>query len=203
LFAIPRVFRRVEDFFGEVKAKPGTPRPDLRARPAHPAGEVLEMADGISEITAVTGASGFEDPDESAVGRRENFEDRFIRREVSHPGFVELENRLGGFASAPLGLGVTQRVQIELRAFFTAVAAGDGEIEDLPDFGQPRACWIFQTHRQKNSQLGAGRRDSIHDHAKIAWKAAHRIMNPRFARVMRWVSGAASERIPRSIGWVT
>src|SRR6478735_919155 len=69
LLAIAGKPGRIQEFPGEVKTQPGTPGANFRTRTAHPAGEVLEMADRISHVAAISGRRVFHDPAESAVGR--------------------------------------------------------------------------------------------------------------------------------------
>ena len=139
LLAIAGELAGIQRFFREVKAQPGAPGTDFRPRAAHPAGEMLKMADGISHVAALPGSGVFHDPDERAVGRRVGFQNRLIAREIRHPGFVELENRLCGFSGNPLGLGETQGVVVEFRVFRMAVTTGQREVVDLGNFRKPRA----------------------------------------------------------------
>jgi hypothetical protein len=126
--AVAREAGAAEGFFREVKAEPGAPGADLRARAAHPAGEVLKMADGIPEIAMIAAGCRFQNPNQRAIWRRVGLENRVIRREVRHPGFVQLENRLRGFSNAPLRLCVGERVSIEIRALRRPMPVGERKI---------------------------------------------------------------------------
>lgn len=82
------------------------------------------MADGIAQKTVIAGRGGFHDPNQRAVGRWVDLQNGIIGVQFGHPGFIELENGLGGFAGNPLGLGVAQGVEVEFHAFRMTVAAG-------------------------------------------------------------------------------
>jgi len=83
------------------------------------------MADRITEVAAVASRGVFKNPGQRAVGRRVRQQHRIVAGQVSHPGFIELENRLRRFPGKPLRLRVSQRVQIEFRALGRAVSASD------------------------------------------------------------------------------
>jgi len=124
---------------GKVHAAPGAPRTNGATRPAHPAGQMLEMPYRITQKTASAIRGTPDDPRQCRVGRRVGGEHRIVRFEIGHPCLVELEHRLGRLAGNPLRLGVSQRVEIEIRAAVFAVAAGDGVIHRAVDGREMRA----------------------------------------------------------------
>lgn len=72
------------------------------------------------------------------------FQYGFIALEIRHPGFVELEDGLGGFSGNPLGLGVAQGVEVEIRTFRVAVATGQRKVVSSGNFREPRAGGIWR-----------------------------------------------------------
>lgn len=90
------------------------------------------MADRVSEIATRTIRGVTEDPNERLIGMAE------IARMFGHPGFVELEDRLGRLAADPLRLCVTQRVLIELRSALLSMTPREREIMNFFHCGQPR-----------------------------------------------------------------
>ena len=79
LLAIPREFGTIENFFREMETQPRPPSADFSAGTSrHPACQMLEMADGISEVAVVASGGGGEDPDQCSVGRGLSFQDGFV-----------------------------------------------------------------------------------------------------------------------------
>ena len=70
LLAVPRIGGAVENLLCEMEANPRAPRTDFRAGTADPTGEMLEMADWISEITAMAVTGFFQNPGQRLIGRR-------------------------------------------------------------------------------------------------------------------------------------
>ncbi len=70
LLAVPRVVGAAENLLRQMKANPRAPGPDGRTGSGDPAGEMLEMADWISEITAMPVRGFFQNPSERLIGRR-------------------------------------------------------------------------------------------------------------------------------------
>ena len=92
-FNLGEVFRELvfgEDFQGEVEAGPGAPGSEGGTLSGHTGGEVLEMADRISDEEAVLAM--IEKPDEGGVGSWQGDD---------HGRFIELEDGLGGFPLKP------------------------------------------------------------------------------------------------------
>ncbi len=92
------------------------------------------MPHWIAKKPALARCGGAQDPDKGAVWRRMLFEEPTRIVKIRHPGLVQLKNRLSGLSGEPLGLGKTQRIQIELRTFRRAVPTGDPEIMNPFDF---------------------------------------------------------------------
>lgn len=116
---------------GQMQAHPCPPRADFGTRAAHPAGEVLEVADRVSEVARVSIGGVPQDPNERLIGMS------MIARMLGHPGLVDLEDRLGRLSADPLGLGITQRVLIERGPALVAVPPRDREIMNFFHLGQP------------------------------------------------------------------
>lgn len=146
LAAIRRKTRGRQDAPCHVKTQPGPPGADVRTRATHPAGEMLEMAHRISQITGISGSRPDKHPNQRLIGSRKRSEHRISARQIRHPCLVELEDGLRRLPGHPLRLGVTQRVLIELRAPLAAMPAGDREIMNLTHFGKPWTRWIHGRH---------------------------------------------------------
>lgn len=159
LHAIPGKPRGIETPLCEMEARPRPPRANFRPRTGHPAGEVLEMANRISEITAISRSSGFQNPNQCAVGRWVRFQDLLTPGQIRHPRLVELEDCLRGFPTYPLGLGIAQRVQIEFAALRMTMAAGQQEIVDSGKFRQPRTGKILTM--SADGTIGTNTRNGI------------------------------------------
>lgn len=137
LLVIGWKFIRRKDAAGEVEASPGAPGTDFLPLTGHPGGEVLEVADGITQEWAV--GAILKEPDEHRVGRRMKLEDRLVAAEVGHEGLVELENGLGRLGFTPQRLGVAEGGVVEAVAFRRGVNTGYHVPVRVRHFGKKRA----------------------------------------------------------------
>lgn len=139
LMAVAGMKTRRRNPLSEMHAAPCAPGPELGTRPAHPAGEMLEVAHRIAQIATVSRSAVGNDPYQRGIGSRMLIPNGIIRRKIRHPRLVELQDRLSRFSGNPLGLGIAQRVPIKRRATLPAVAAGDRVIVDFFHVREPRA----------------------------------------------------------------
>ncbi len=99
----------------DSKAFPRSRDADFPARSAHPRGEVLEMADGISQETGGAVGGVFQNPFERGVGPWPFFQDGIVVLQIGGEGFVELQNGLRGFPLLPMTLGKDEGVHVKNR----------------------------------------------------------------------------------------
>jgi len=94
------------------------------ARAAHAGGEVLKMADGISQEAVAATSGVFQYPFQGGVRPRPFPEDGFIVHEIGGKGFVQLQEGLRGFSLKPMALGETEGIEIKGRTAIRTVALG-------------------------------------------------------------------------------
>lgn len=116
---LPAIQREIAAFGkntpGNLETFPGTGDADIPPRPAHPRGEVLEVADWVSQKTGGAVGGVFQNPFKRGVGPRPFFQNGIVLLQIGGECFVELQDGLRRFPLLPMTLGKGKGVPIKAR----------------------------------------------------------------------------------------